>query len=505
MHTQAIDLTTAFTSGISQQDVYEMLLNNDNVITVHYPMSSIGSANSYLDIIHDYIQASFIVEEIAQCAETVTCEQLNQSYSKFCRITVTARDTARIAQRIYELSVALSGEQEDEDALMSHIEDLNDYEGSLDNRRFACPELIDDYYANLVNGAYYEMDGEFGDDFLENEYRTYPERRFHFWRSAYSNTLSSPFYVSSDCWIVPDNLDVHFLVSKYSSLEPDDELEAARFFSISGLSYLSNTHTIVHFPFGSLINARRCAAVIANQLDSSVEMPETIISTYSPQLQRLMERYDIDVPTHSSSEYLLSTSGSYIIVVHPKFRFVFFPEQIELNKAAELQEQITTVLAHVRTFTGADTDLTLPWASLNDEQFEELCYDILYHHPKFNRHSIRKMGKSRSRDGGRDIVVDTHDRPGHPAKKYIFQCKLAKPGTSLAASKVGNISDTIVQYGAQGYGIFTPVVIDSTLYDRVDAICKRFSIESQHWSGLEIERFVARYPELRRRHFGVID
>jgi hypothetical protein len=48
----------------------------------------------------------------------------------------------------------------------------------------------------------------------------------------------------------------------------------------------------------------------------------------------------------------------------------------------------------------------------------------------------------------------------------------------------------------------TPVVIDSALYDRIDAISKKFNIESHNWSILEIERFIARHPKLRERHFG---
>lgn len=134
-------------------------------------------------------------------------------------------------------------------------------------------------------------------------------------------------------------------------------------------------------------------------------------------------------------------------------------------------------------------------------KFETLCYDIIYHHPKFDNQTIRKMGKSRSRDGGRDIVVYTKERLGSPKKQFIFQCKFTKLGSSLTTQKVENISDTVVQYGAQGYGVMTPVVIDSALYDRIDMICKRHHIESDNWSILEIERFIARHPKLKERHF----
>lgn len=176
---------------------------------------------------------------------------------------------------------------------------------------------------------------------------------------------------------------------------------------------------------------------------------------------------------------------------------------MQLLNSKMVYGKVSTLFETVARFSGVNKDIQLSWDEFDDEKFENLCYDIIYHLPQFDNKTIRKMGKSRSRDGGRDITVYTNERPGNPKKLYIFQCKFTKAGTSLTTQKVENISDTVVQYGGQGYGVMTPVVIDAALYDRIDSICEKFKIESHNWSILEIERFIARHPKLRERHFGL--
>ena len=151
--------------------------------------------------------------------------------------------------------------------------------------------------------------------------------------------------------------------------------------------------------------------------------------------------------------------------------------------------------------SGMGVNVACDWEQLDDEQFEQLCYDIIYYNPKFDTATIRKMGKSRSRDGGRDIEVHTRSRPGYLPEKYIFQCKLLTTGSSLTGKKLGSVSDVIDQYGAKGYGVMTNVVIDSTLYDRFDAIQQNRGLEFDHWSVFELERFLARHPSVKKRYF----
>lgn len=57
------------------------------------------------------------------------------------------------------------------------------------------------------------------------------------------------------------------------------------------------------------------------------------------------------------------------------------------------------------------------------------------------------------------------------------------------------------QYNAEGFGVMTSAVIDATLYDKIEAICKKRSIDERHYSVLELEREIARYPGIKARYF----
>ncbi|WP_446352174.1 hypothetical protein [Coleofasciculus sp. A1-SPW-01] len=47
----------------------------------------------------------------------------------------------------------------------------------------------------------------------------------------------------------------------------------------------------------------------------------------------------------------------------------------------------------------------------------------------------------------------------------------------------------------------TSGIIDSALYDKLEAIADQTSIEIDEWSRLEIERFLAKHPEIKYRYF----
>ena len=142
------------------------------------------------------------------------------------------------------------------------------------------------------------------------------------------------------------------------------------------------------------------------------------------------------------------------------------------------------------------------WLELTDDTFEELCYDILYCHPHFDSSTIQKMGKSRSRDGGRDIVIKTKRTPTKEQELYIFQCKYFSDKTSLSASKLPNAGNVIMQYGAKGYGVFTTTVIDSTLYDMLEGFKRSMNIDSSFtFSKYELERYLNRHQMIKTKYF----
>lgn len=118
---------------------------------------------------------------------------------------------------------------------------------------------------------------------------------------------------------------------------------------------------------------------------------------------------------------------------------------------------------------------------------------------------MQKMGKSRSRDGGRDIVFEVPGRLGQPTRTWIVQCKLIRNNDSLTSTKI-DFMDTIYQYGANAFCVMTSGVIDSTLYDKLERITRNAKqrgddIKCETWSRTELERFLARHPAIYRKYF----
>ncbi|MEA5550120.1 restriction endonuclease [Anabaena cylindrica UHCC 0172] len=144
-------------------------------------------------------------------------------------------------------------------------------------------------------------------------------------------------------------------------------------------------------------------------------------------------------------------------------------------------------------------DISCPWTQLDDEQFEELCYDLIKE--KHNPIEIHKIGKSRSRDGGRDIVFYKSIGINNNPVKWIVQCKLIRNGKSLTGKKVDNIRDMLDEYNAGGFCVMTSGIIDATLHDKLDNMKEKTAIEIEKWSYLEIERFLAEHPEIKARYF----
>ena len=147
------------------------------------------------------------------------------------------------------------------------------------------------------------------------------------------------------------------------------------------------------------------------------------------------------------------------------------------------------------------SDISCDWTQLNDEQFEQLCYDLLIKQHNLKLTDIDKMGKSRSRDGGRDIVFSKGKDINKKPIKWIAQCKLKSDKGSLGSSQVPNIRDMLDQYNAEGFCILTSGIIDATLHDKLDTLKEDKGFEVERWSYLEIERFLAEYPEIKARYF----
>lgn len=487
----------------------EAVIQQSSPFILQVPLPSINFSQSYLDVISDYLDASFLAEELVNHADTMQVEKIwGIKYHPVYHFTIIPKNSSEVAQKIYDLSILFGYDGDDaEDEHMWWREKVIEYGETLDEREFSYPEIIDDFYANLVNGAYYELDSEH-DNFLENEFKKYPERRFGFWRTPHSGKFGSDCYVSVDAWIAPLNVDIHQMIEAISGQEYQVNFEPVEPLFFNHIAYLLNSEQIVFLPFGHFMKAKSCTAMAINPDEFGIDYHWLDkVYTFSPSHDAISKRYTTFMPyVPERYKYFLSDFGNLILIQDEAFSYLLFDSRnLDDKERIELASSLSDVFMEINNLSGIRIDVSCPWDLINDEQFEQLCYDVIYYNPKFDNSTIRKMGKSRSRDGGRDIEVFTRSRPGYEPEKFIFQCKLIKPGSSLTSSKVVGITDVIDQYGASGYGVMTSGVIDSTLFDKLDGIKRNRGIYIDHWSVYELERFLAKHLNIKERHFGIFN
>ena len=487
----------------------------------------IERARHYSDLAQYYLEAAYIGQNLIKYSKRLDYDlNWDLGYHPVAQLSILPKSLKELSSLIFYYGKVYSGEYEEESE--DFMDSYFDYRENLEGIKHAFPELVDDYYANYINGEYYEYSPTDDIDFFNSEFKNFPERKFGFWKCAFSDVIGEDFFVSTDSWIIPKNSNFQKILKEYSGIKKINFLKAD-FFALGNISYLISNGLITHFPLSSLLMAKHCAHEI---LDNSW-YKEDFFSTGAEWMRRFMtfdrnlaqlttskENYR-GYPEDKSEElinaedknenllapppvmcFYLSEYGDHILVKDSLCSYLFFgTDSLAQAELITLGNRLSELFQTTANLAGIHIEVKCPWELLDDESFEGLCYDIIYYNPKFDNSTIRKMGKSRSRDGGRDIVVFTHSRPGVQSKKYIFQCKYLKPESSLTASKVIDISDTVSQYGATGYGIMSNVVLDATLFDKLDRLNENLKIEIEDYSVYKLERILACYPQLKKRHF----
>ncbi len=500
---ETLDIASIFDSYESPTEIKNFIQDHGRGFILQVPLPSIGSAGSHLPIAEDYLEASYIGENLAKSAKSISLkERTVRTYYLVLDFKIIPSDMDLMAKQIWEFAVAFDGEERcDENVRRQHYSQLEDHELALDSKTdFVFPELVDDFYANLIEGAYIEMDVDFN---LNEIYSKFPERRFRYWKSAFGRSNGQQFYASTDGWIIPTGVDIQSLLKSYASAPAEVVFEQARLFIMDERAYLISKDYVTHFPFGSFLRALGCKAVAIKPDGYSRDYDWTeLLYTYNRTREHFKTEYGNNLSYPSDTRYFIAEYGELLLAQTEGFSYVFFgADKLSDQQIMQLRGSFTEAFEAIDSIAGLKPGISCPWEQLDDEKFEQLCYDIIYYNPKFDNTTIRKMGKSRSRDSGRDIEVFTLARPGHVPEKYIFQCKHISTGGSLSGSKLTSISDTIDQHGAQGYVVMTSAIIDATLYDKLDGIARNRGIKVDTWSVLEIERFLSRQPRIKERYF----
>ncbi|MDR1898073.1 MAG: hypothetical protein LBR10_14930 [Prevotellaceae bacterium] len=471
-----IELHHVADNNISQEGLISFINRNLNgfIVKAHY--SYIGCCQSCIDVMQDHLEMAFITERLLQYSKLNSYERVYNTYPPQIFITLTPNvdDIVLLAKTLVYVSILKVEETDPPTELMEDLMiELQDFEDNIEQITFKFSDEIEDYYANYVNQGIYEIASEFTED--ENEYLSScfnknPEWQYGFWKNHFPNIPKESVYLSSFCWIIKNDVDVSLMLSKYSKIENITFNDAALIRNL-----VINDFTAINFD--SLANF--------NETISFIDKTTGVSNTdFVFQISQNIDTVKI------------SYSGYFIIYFN--FRVIREDAIRQLyNEASLLKEKFSILL-------GLSREVSCDWNLLTDESFEELCYDIIYNDIRFDNSTIRKMGKSKSRDGGRDMVVYTKPQPGDSAKKYIVQCKLLQKSSSLTKSIMKNVSNVIMEYEADGYMIMTNAVIDSGLYDMLDSFNRNPKMKTDtkiNYSKLELERYLAGHNKIKQRYF----
>lgn len=461
------------------------------------PMPSIGSANMHIDIASDYAWALFAIERLRPHVSGISSSGVGKNFPYSLSISFSPNSEKECARAVKEIADLFSDDAPDEVRM-----DANEFESELaDTPLIALPELGDSFLANYVHGLAEVL----GPDEMEERFASFPSWRFGFWKSFISQLVGCEVFGSIDGWILPRDLKLpQFLKALgWSQADAQVRLQPARLIQSGSRPWI-------------LVNERQCLLVPRSILNNAAACWQFALRADRSESAGLVFEFGEPPPgdflsVQNESEWMVSSDGSIVTARLGDFQILTFIE----GSANLRPEQAASYLAAAREDFGALanhclTNFALDWSLMDAEWFEELCYEILVRCERFDPERMRKLGNTRSRDGGRDIEAWTHDRPGAPAEKWIYQCKFSsKPKASLSGLKT-SVADVVDQFEANCYGVMTNMVIDATLYDKLDGIKRtrakdgRF-FDFQTWARADMERFIRARIDLQSEYFPKLD
>ncbi len=315
-------------AGRIPEDLLALLVGYGGEVVVEF--SSYGFASGqemYDDVARGWLEASYVGESLAACCDTIAWRECGSGSRHGVQFALRAYDAAALAHVLANLDAQFAGNA---DPLYSGcIEDLLEFEGEIDRRKWRLPDLGDRYYACAVAGRW-----GLDDDALEARYQAHPEQRFGFWRSCASDKFGHPFYVSERAWIVPTQVDLERLLREYGDFEEGDPSfqAATRVVIDDAMSIVYNRAVAVHYPFDAVDEARRCAQTL---WPTGTEHEEA----YPDPAQ--------ESPGVTIAAVRLSSAGELLVLEHGTVRYVFLraPSPPITREQAERCRKILTTVA----------------------------------------------------------------------------------------------------------------------------------------------------------------
>lgn len=436
------------------------------------PLPSIGNANSNVDVASDYADALFIGESLRPyCSSLVADERTVDRHYAQIRFSGECANPHEFIPLLFRLAEGLDPEGDD-DVASAVQEERADLVAALPFANVTLPELADAYMGNEIVGQSSDNIGTDDAEEWSHFFPRQPEARLGFVRSS-DNRLGGISFLSPNCWVIEKNADIEGLLRLRCGVAHPQLLDATLVEQTASMAIFTDGRVVLEVNLSAIREASRMLRECA---------------------------YD---PTPELCHYMAAWNGVVFLAFTSKWVIIVFAPFVHVIPAPNivlLIERAQNALDLLRSSIGRPTKLRCDWATLDDEAFERLCCDVLAESGQLERSSVRKMGKSRSRDGGRDIEAQTRLQMGRLPKMWLYQCKLILPGSALSGSRV-QVADVVDQYGADGFGVMTSGLVDATLWDKLKAINKNRGMDYDVWDQIRLENFLAEHREIKDRYF----
>lgn len=463
----------------------------DHELIVEVPLPSVGNCNSYLDLVEDFADASLVCERLGSCATERAMRWSKSGHLHVIHLELSGYFPQVMALELARMAILLDWPSCETESLSTEYDEIrearSDHVDNIQDTQLLFPEIADHYLGNLVMGAYHEWEDA---ELLKAELQLHPERRYGFFISRSLSQHGLPVLSSDGQVVVP--LDVSLeKVLEAAGYEREKLLPAKLVMTEREASFIAH-HDVVGVRAEDLINAIACGDDFVRRMQIDPDSGDLLSFRGRP--AGASEKPCAHVGELSGCA-MLQCTGFTILFLNA--------ESVDGWARAAQADQLRSLEVSLHDGGLPPPMVDLKWETLNDELFEQLCYDYLYAQPLFDRHRLEKIGKSRSRDGGRDIVAWTNPAAPkfRPPVKYIFQCKHIGANASLTPKHFTAVSDVIEQYSAGGYGVMCSGYIDATLHDRINAIAAARSVDVLKVDRFQLERFLSRRPHIVERYF----
>jgi hypothetical protein len=471
--------------------VFAARLEPKHELVIEVPLHSVGRTNSYLDLVEDFADASLICERLGACASEQTMSWGKSGYTHVILLALQGYCPDVMALELARMAIFLDYSNCDTELLRNEYDEVREasfiHENNIHQADLLFPEIADHYLGNLVMGAYHEWE-DF--ELLRAQLQLHPERRYGFFILRSVSPDGQPV-LSSDGLLIVTLKTTLEKVLKAVGYDSEMLLPAEMILTEREASFIAD-HAVVNVPPEDVLKAIACGDDFVRRMQTDPDSQELL--AFQGRLGGASDEPSAHVGELSGCA-ILNCTGFKIL-------FLNAVPVVEWQRAARA-DRLRSLEVKLHDGGAPHPMVDLAWEALDDELFEQLCYDYLYALPQFDRHRLEKIGKSRSRDGGRDIVAWTNPAPSifRPPMKFIFQCKHIGANTSLTTKHFQSVSDVIEQYDAGGYGVMCSGYIDATLHDRIDAIAARRMVDVRKVDRFQLERFLACRPHIVERYF----